>query len=160
MTRIGVATEYKHLRKLVAARRRELGLSQLDVDDMAGLQSGYTGKLECGTRCFGDLSMGAIFGALGLSLEVIRAAGTYDRKGEELSETAAARLKEKRKSLASKGGRARSYGMTAKQRSDSASKAVRKRWRDWRAARLKREQKAKKEMGSTETVEPIERVVI
>ena len=65
---LGVARSYAGLRKLVAMRRRELRLSQLAVDDMAGLQSGYTSKLECGDRCFGDMSLGAIMGALGLEI--------------------------------------------------------------------------------------------
>jgi len=45
-----IISEYSDLRALVASRRRELGLSQLAVDEMAGVQSGYTAKIECGLR--------------------------------------------------------------------------------------------------------------
>lgn len=59
---------YDQLRQAVARRRKALGLTQLDLDDLAGVQDGYTGKLECGARHFGPLSLGLILQALGVEL--------------------------------------------------------------------------------------------
>ena len=38
------------LRQVLTARRRALGLRQLELDDLSGTQSGYQGKLEKGIR--------------------------------------------------------------------------------------------------------------
>ena len=55
---------------VIRARRIALGLNQLQVDDLAGLQGGYTGKIECGSKAFGAMSFTALLGALGLELRV------------------------------------------------------------------------------------------
>jgi hypothetical protein len=52
-----VIRTYADLRRAIAARRRELGCTQLEMDKRAGLPSGYTGKVEGRTRCFGPLSL-------------------------------------------------------------------------------------------------------
>ena len=59
------------IRETFAARRRALGLRQLELDDKAGVQSGYVGKVEIGTRNFGDMSLSCIMGALGFELLVV-----------------------------------------------------------------------------------------
>jgi hypothetical protein len=61
---------YDELVGVIAFRRRELGLNQLRVDELAGLQSGYHSKVECQDRRLGPMSGPAIFGALGLELHV------------------------------------------------------------------------------------------
>jgi len=56
------------------ARREELGLSQLELDDLAGLQDGYTGKIEAGPvrgRSFGEVSLPLILDALGVRLVLV-----------------------------------------------------------------------------------------
>jgi hypothetical protein len=60
-----------HLRQVLSARRRALGLRQLELDDLAGTQSGYQGKLEKGIRGYGDMSLSCTLGALGLELYVV-----------------------------------------------------------------------------------------
>lgn len=40
------ATNYYELVDLLRSRRVSLGVSQLEIDEIAGLQTGYTGKLE------------------------------------------------------------------------------------------------------------------
>lgn len=68
---------------LVAAirgRRMELGLSQLELDERAGLASGYVGKLEASltnptarnARSIGRKSMPLLLKALGLELVVVQ----------------------------------------------------------------------------------------
>jgi hypothetical protein len=59
------------LQRSLAARRLSLGLTQLDLDDRSGVQSGYSGKLEKGLRGFGDMSLSATLGALGARLFLV-----------------------------------------------------------------------------------------
>jgi predicted transcriptional regulator len=66
-----VIREYSDLRKALAGRRRDLGLSQLATDEIAGVQSGYTAKLEVGIKNFGEMSLSSVLGALGLVLVAI-----------------------------------------------------------------------------------------
>lgn len=70
---IGTTTTLESLRDLLIARRRELGLPQLEVYEIAGLPSGYTAKVECAIRRLGKLSIACLLGALGLELQVLRA---------------------------------------------------------------------------------------
>jgi hypothetical protein len=60
--------DYGQLRAAIAARRRQLGLRQLDADDLCGLQPGYLGKVEVGIRKLGDLSLPMILAGLDLDL--------------------------------------------------------------------------------------------
>jgi hypothetical protein len=62
--------DYDQLRAAIAARRRELGLRQLEVDDRSGCQPGYQGKIEAGCRKLGDLSLPMILAGLDLDLYV------------------------------------------------------------------------------------------
>jgi len=59
------------IRDALAARRRQLGLRQLELDDMAGVQAGYSGKVEKNIRGFGDMSLSCIMGALGFELLLV-----------------------------------------------------------------------------------------
>jgi Helix-turn-helix len=61
---------YAALRAAIAARRKELGLTQLALDEIAGVPTGYVGKLECGVRCLGDMSFEVMLAALGLEIVV------------------------------------------------------------------------------------------
>ncbi|MEJ0094154.1 MAG: hypothetical protein WDN46_12170 [Methylocella sp.] len=67
-----IVRDYAGLRAAVAMRRKELGLCQLDVDAITGLQSGYYSKLEAGIRGFGPMSFDCVMVALGLELAVVR----------------------------------------------------------------------------------------
>jgi hypothetical protein len=61
----------------LAERRRQLGLTQLDLDDRAGFQSGYTGKLEAwlgrSGRVAGTVTLPLWLEALGVVLVVVDA---------------------------------------------------------------------------------------
>jgi hypothetical protein len=61
---------YAELIALIEARRRELGLSMLEVDWRAGLQDGYFAKVSCGLKHMGRLSFGLILDTLGLEVRV------------------------------------------------------------------------------------------
>jgi transcriptional regulator with XRE-family HTH domain len=54
---------YQQLTQALAARRRALGLRQLDADEKSGLQSGYVSKIEAGMRKLGDLSLPMLLAA-------------------------------------------------------------------------------------------------
>jgi hypothetical protein len=60
--------DYSQLTQALAARRRQLGLLQLELDERAGLASGYSGKLECHDRHFGKLSLPMVLAALDVDL--------------------------------------------------------------------------------------------
>ncbi len=66
-----VAT-YAELRDALRERRLELGLTQLALDHCAGLQDGWSSKAEMvdGKR-WGEMSISAALGALGLKLLVV-----------------------------------------------------------------------------------------
>jgi hypothetical protein len=53
-------TDYRSLRAAFAARRKELGLTQNELDYLVFLADGHIGKLECGTKRFGDISLAAV----------------------------------------------------------------------------------------------------
>jgi hypothetical protein len=69
-----VVHDYSGLRRAIAARRRALGWTQLEVDYRSGLQDGYTGKLEAGVKNLGDLSLSLMLETLSLEI-VIRPRG-------------------------------------------------------------------------------------
>jgi hypothetical protein len=60
--------DYSQLTQALAARRRQLGLRQLDLDEKSGLQSGYSGKIEANIRKLGDLSLPMILAGLDADL--------------------------------------------------------------------------------------------
>jgi hypothetical protein len=68
-----LATVRSHgdLIEALRARAAELELSHLATDALSGLPSGYTGKLLCGMRGLGDISLPALLDALGVSLVLV-----------------------------------------------------------------------------------------
>jgi transcriptional regulator with XRE-family HTH domain len=60
--------DYDQLREALAIRRQQLGLRQLEADEKSGLQSGYFGKIECGLRHLGPLSLPMALAALDCDL--------------------------------------------------------------------------------------------
>ena len=65
----------------VRARRDELNLSHKLLDDLAGLQSGYTSKLLAPNRVknLGALSLPALLGALGVALVLVEDSAQAER---------------------------------------------------------------------------------
>jgi hypothetical protein len=62
---------YEQLTSAFAARRRQLGLRQLDADEATGLQGSYVGKLEVGTRKLGPLSLPMLLAAYDLDILLV-----------------------------------------------------------------------------------------
>lgn len=63
---------YRGLMNALKARRKDLGLSQLEVDDKSGLQDGYCGKLEAwdrdNGRRLGPVSLDLLLDTYGVGL--------------------------------------------------------------------------------------------
>jgi len=73
---VSMADTYGDLVRQIASRRKELGLTSLDVDDLAGLPDGYVSKLECYParhhRTLGIVSLPVLMQTLGLRLAVVK----------------------------------------------------------------------------------------
>lgn len=118
MSEIARVSDYDGLVKALRARRIELGLTHLAVDEIAGLQTGYTGKIECGIKRLGVMSLTAILGALKVEMALLRAAGG---KANSVANSWGWVLH--RKKLAEKGQRAFMRDTTPAQRRANARKA-------------------------------------
>lgn len=140
---IGRARTYAELRGLLAERRKSLGLRQLEVDDLAGLQGGYTGKLEVGIKNYGDMSLDAMTGALEVELAVMRRAPAHG-KSPDSAMTSLSAAKLARKLRGAKGGRATARNMSPKQRRAAARKAAVARWTKYRASMKSQKTKARR----------------
>src|SRR5215469_15439449 len=70
---LATVTDYDTLIAALRARADELNVARLVIDETAGLQSGYTGKLlgAAQIKTIGRISMGPLLGALGLALVVV-----------------------------------------------------------------------------------------
>ncbi|MBN9438237.1 hypothetical protein [Bosea sp. (in: a-proteobacteria)] len=121
----------------IRARRIELGLSQLAVDELAGLPSGYQGKLEASltnpgarnARGLGRDSLPLVLGVLGLQIFM----ATEDRSPAPMPESAnkiKAKSRARFKTLADrgrKGGQIWWARLTEKQRAAAIRKLNRAR---------------------------------
>ncbi len=67
-------TDYRQLHRVIAERRMELGLSSLEVDELAGIAQGLTSKVECGDKKLGPLTLEYLLETLGLRLALVRVA--------------------------------------------------------------------------------------
>jgi hypothetical protein len=72
---VDTVSDYQGLVGLLRRRRVELGLSQLEIDDIAGFQSGYCSKLEQPSRDYGRQARWPTLewwlGALGVGLALV-----------------------------------------------------------------------------------------
>ena len=85
--------DYDQLRASIAARRRALGMRQLEVDEKSGLQSGYAGKIEAGVRRLGPLSLPMLLAALDCDLVLLpRSDASPVERRETLSASSADRF--------------------------------------------------------------------
>jgi hypothetical protein len=120
------AIDYDGLRALINARRVELRMRHLDLDHDAGLQSGYSGKIFCGMKNFGPLTLGPILDALDVEIVLQpRSAGSEVKLQENVLRFAhVTRLK----NYSTLGGRMRRAQMTDAEWSKFCRKAAKARW--------------------------------
>ena len=76
-----VAHDYESLIEALVERKRELRLSTLEVDDIAGLPTGYFSKICCGVRGLGVRSLGLVLQAL--QVEIIVQPNNNLARGED-----------------------------------------------------------------------------
>lgn len=129
-------TTFDALVAAMRARRIELGLSQLAVDELAGLPSGYQGKLEAmlsnpnakNARGIGRDSLPLVLGALGLEIAVHASSG---KASKSTNETISLLLSATRKAMSErgrKGAEMRQEKVAPAKRRAIARKAARARW--------------------------------
>lgn len=68
MRRMQEITDYDALMWALSNRRKAMGITQLEMDEEAGLQAGYTGKLESKMKGLGKESLGAVLRTLNVRL--------------------------------------------------------------------------------------------
>jgi hypothetical protein len=124
---VGRVVTFEDLRALIDAHRKAIGVTLLQLDDLAGIQGGYSSKLACGMKNYGQVSLPAVLGALGLELWVVRAGSGHGRSNV-IPNTYVENYKSSRKKIASMGAAARNQKMTPEQRRRSAQAAARARW--------------------------------
>jgi hypothetical protein len=137
-----IIRSYKELRLAIAAARKARGLKQLDVDHISGVQSGYTGKLECGDKNFGEMSFDSILGALGMALVLTPAQHVQETAGPRALSACVVALRDKKNGRI--GGLKSTSRLTPEQRQKLASKAGRARWARVRNAERERLLRASK----------------
>lgn len=79
-----VAT-YPELRDALRERRLELGLTQLELDYLSGVQDGWTGKAECSAKRWGQMSLACALGPLGLRIVLVEDEGGVPRQTAEMA---------------------------------------------------------------------------
>lgn len=134
---------FEELRKAFAMFRRQLGITQLQLDDLAGLQSGYTSTLECGNKRYGDMSLSCTLGALGLEMVVVRASCTHS-ENDSASTPSVSELKKLLAARNKRAAQARWSRPRTEEDRAAARRAARTRWRKWREAKAERERREKR----------------
>lgn len=76
---------YPELRDALRARRQELGLTQLELDYLSGVQDGWTGKAECSAKRWGQMSLACALGALGLRVVLVEDESGIPRQTAEMA---------------------------------------------------------------------------
>lgn len=156
---IAIVTSYDELIEAIRRRAVERGVSHNQLDELAGLPTGYCGKVlgPSQVKKLGPLSMSVMLQALGLALVVVEdpvsLARVADRHGgrdadqaraaNHSSPAGKAMMSRVFKHFAKLGGRARMRKMTKAQRSDHGRRAINARWSKARRRRRWRGNQAK-----------------
>jgi transcriptional regulator with XRE-family HTH domain len=144
---LAVFTDYVGMVQAFRARRMELGLSQLAVDELAGLPSGYTAKIEISAsnptaknaRSIGKESLPLLLGALGLEMHIQpHARRSRASNNPNVSSALSRNLRKTFADMGRKGAIRLNTKLTPKQRRASARKAALARWSRERERREKK----------------------
>lgn len=86
---IGFANDYDGVVSLFRERATELGLTMAFIDEIAGFQTGYAGKLlgPAQVKALGRMSLGVMLEVLGLKIAVVEDADTLARMRERYVES-------------------------------------------------------------------------
>jgi hypothetical protein len=138
---MGRASTYEGILACLNMRRKQLGLSMLMLDEIAGLASGHSGKLLGGAHVkgLGPLSFTLLLGALRLDLLAIAASGDSAKPpGDYFVERAR------------KGARVLNARLTARQRRLNGRKGGEARWKKWRLAKAEKVKREAREARKAE----------
>jgi hypothetical protein len=156
--RLAVITTYLDLHEALRARCSELNISRETLDNVAGLQEGYSAKLlgphpQGSMRVLGRQSLGLVLGALGVELIMVEKPGVIARLRERVMyglqerDKSAVRQKDTKPdrmnggntaisryfaALGAMGGKARLTKISKKRRKQIARDAINARWRKHR----------------------------
>jgi hypothetical protein len=61
---------YSDLIRAIDERRRDLGIPLLELDEISGVQEGYSAKIMCLQKTLGPLTFGLVMAALNLEITV------------------------------------------------------------------------------------------
>jgi hypothetical protein len=134
---LAVARDYDELLAAIRARRDALKVPHLVIDDVAGLQTGYASKLlaDPPIRNLGAVTLGPLLGTLGLAIALVHDGAALAKVEDRLTPRRHAPKRADRSHtwFTAQTGREmalkRAAKMTPRERSLSASKAARARWR-------------------------------
>jgi hypothetical protein len=135
--------DYIDLQLALRDRAAELNISRLCIDEVSGLQHGYSAKLLSvpPIKCLGRTSLGPLLQALGLKLIVAEdpealakvsrrlvPKGRGDTRSASINKIADARLRKTMAENARRGALARNQALTPDQRKAAARHAINARW--------------------------------
>jgi len=125
--------QYADLMLAIDARRRELGMTMLELDARSGLPLGYSGKLftdptKANAKTLGRMSLGLILQALDVEMVLVRSAAPQGTKTEldQIDNTSS--VSDRMRKLGSAGGKRWVESRTREQVIRSITKARRARW--------------------------------
>lgn len=131
------------MRSALATRRKELGMTQLALDDVSGVQSGYSGKIEAGVKNLGPMSMPCILGALGVEMAIVASAASHEENSDTSNEYTE-RLKKRYSDMAKKRWASADPEEVRETRRKAGRAGAKVRWRKWREAKAERERREKR----------------
>jgi len=148
---IGTFVDFEGMREAFKIRKNDLRLTTLELDDLAGLQSGYSSKLLCGMKRPGDMSLPALLGALGCELALVRSRASEREQSHVVQGKALDKAKKVLRERGRNGGKKRDRKMTQDERRKLAIRLNKIRWTRERERRRAANQASVKEI-APETV--------
>lgn len=146
MRQPAVVREYHELLQALDARRRELGMPMIELDERAGLPLGYVGKLltdptKRNAKTLGRVSLGLVLKALDLRMEIVPTAARHGGQAQAQQGEEDSPVSTRMKIIGAKGGAAFVSRRTPEQLARHQRRAARLRWA--RVREEKRRQKAR-----------------
>ncbi len=132
---IGTFVDFEGMRAAFKLRKNDLRLTTLELDDLAGLQTGYSSKLLCGMKRPGDMSLPALLGALGCELALIPSRARHRAQSHIIHGKAASRAKKNMSDLGRAGGLRSMRKKTKEELRRHQSRAAKARWTRFREKR-------------------------
>lgn len=127
MTDLPSTTTFEGLVAILRSERQRQGISQIELDAIAGLANGHVGKIECQLTApgkgkgLGKITMPLLLGALGLQLAVMPGPTQHRDETREI-------LRERQAEYGRRGRQKQLATQTKRQRKRIARAAAQARW--------------------------------